>query len=219
MPVSASSAARKRRIASVVCNLAIVAMELAGLRLSIRMHGWGLFRFYTQDSNLFAMVACALLAACELRALGNGAKPVPPWAQTLKLAASNCLAVTFVVVLLVLAPQEPGGYAVMLLSGSMLYDHLLCPLLALASFIFLETDALPGRRPVWWAFFPTLLYAVVAVALNLASVLDGPYPFLRIREQSLSQSVFWFTLILGGAYLLAWLILLANRRLDARRAK
>jgi hypothetical protein len=217
MPALASSAPRKRQIASLVCNLAIVAMELAGLNLSIKMHGAGMIRFYTQDSNLFAMVACAILAVCTLRTLRNGETLVPAWVTTLKFTATSCLAVTFVVVLFVLAPDEPGGYAVMFLSGSMLYDHLLCPILALVSFIFLETDAPLGRRPVWWAFFPTVLYAAVTLTLNVASVLDGPYPFLRVREQPVLTSILWVVLILGGAYLLAWLILLANRKCAAHR--
>jgi len=42
--------------------------------------------------------------------------------------------------------------------------------------------------------------------------MNGPYPFLRVNEQPVYMSVLWVAVIMGGAYLLAWLILLASRR-------
>ena len=219
MPTIALSAVHKRQIGSLILNAIIVVLELIGLWLSVHTHGASLFQFYTQDSNLLTLLACAVLTVYTARALKDGSKPVPAWAATLKYTAACCLAVTFVVVLFVLAPMEEGGYGVMLLQGSMLYHHLLCPVLALVSFIFLETDISLCRRPVVLAFIPTLLYAVVAVILNLLSLLDGPYPFLRIREQPAYMSLFWFAVIVGGACLLAWLVLLANRRVTAARVK
>ena len=187
-------------------------LELIALWQSVRIHGAELFQFYTQDSNLFALLASALLAVVTARALKETGKPVPSWALLLKYMAACCLAVTFVVVLTVLAPmEEMGGYGVLLFSGSMLYHHLLCPVLALVSFIFLE-PVRTGRRETCLAMLPTLFYAAVAIVLNLLQVLDGPYPFLRILQQSALLSIFWFALILGGAYALARGIELANRK-------
>ncbi len=44
------------------------------------------------------------------------------------------------------------------------------------------------------------------VILNVLSVWDGHYPFLRVHEQPFGISVLWFILILGGAYAAAVLM-------------
>jgi len=186
-------------------------MEIAGLILSIRNHGIALFQFYTEDSNLLAMAACALCAGYTVRNLRHGAAALPRWVKILKFMAVCCLAVTFVVVLVILAPTAGrGGFRMMFLYSSMLYHHLLCPVLALVSFILWETDPPLTRRHIRYALIPTLLYAAAALTLNILRLMDGPYPFLHVYEQPVYMSVVWCLLILGGAYLLAWLIQLAN---------
>ena len=41
----------------------------------------------------------------------------------------------------------------------------------------------------------TLLYGIIALILNAARVLDGPYFFLRIYETPISVVVMWFLII------------------------
>ena len=106
--------------AALMLNLAVVVMEIVSAAMSWRQLNLGMFMFYTQDSNILACAACALLAAFQIRALRTGAD-IPVWAQRLKYAAVCCLSVTFLVVVLVLAPMSGGAYGVMLLSGTMLY--------------------------------------------------------------------------------------------------
>ena len=198
--MGAETTAGRRLRWSLGLNLAVAGMEIAGLCLSIRQNGAGLFRFYTEDSNLLAMASCAVLAGCELRRLRTGA-PLPGWVRTLKFTAVCCLSVTFLVVVCILSPMmaAEGGYRVMLLRGSMLFHHLLCPLTALAS-LLLEGDPPFTKRDVRWALAPTALYAAVAVVLNLTGALTGPYPFLRVYEQPWYLSALWAAVILGGAF-------------------
>ena len=208
----------RRRPAALACNLLIVAMELAGAVLSWRRNGPGMFVFYTEDSNLLALFACAAYAVCLLRA-GSRGKPVPVWASVLKYTAASCLTLTFLVVVCVLAPQYgfPQGYAVMLFRDSMLFTHFLCPVLAVLSFLLLDPDGGPGRGALRWAAVPTVVYAAVTIVLNLCGVLRGPYPFLLVYEQPWWASVLWGAGIVGGAALLA--LLLARLRVRLRRGK
>lgn len=205
--------AKAQRIALPALSSIIVILELEGLRLSIRAFGLSLVQFYTQDSNLLALAANGVLLLTLWKRGESGTLPL--WVSLLNYMAVCCLAVTFVVVVCVLSPME-GGYALMLLSGSMLYHHLLCPLLMLFAFIVLEPAPGLTKKHALIALAPTCLYAAATIVLNLTGALDGPYPFLRITVQPPVESAFWFLTILGGAYAIARLILWANHKCALR---
>lgn len=189
--------------AAFTLNLALIAMELIGAAMSWRQLGIWTFQYYTQDSNLLALIACALLAAFQLRSLRTGAA-IPRWVQRLKYAAVCCLSVTFVVVVLVLAPMSGGAYRAMLLEGTMLYHHLLCPIAAFSGFMLFERKPALRRIDALLPFILTVLYAAVLTALNIARVVDGPYPFLRVYAQSVGQSIAWALAVIGGTEMLSW---------------
>lgn len=201
---------RARQTASLLFNLAVAVLSAVGTVLSYAHNGAAMLRFYTVDSNLFAMLACLVYAVFLLRQL-TGGKPVPVWAAMAKYMAVCCLGVTFVVVVAVLAPMYGlQGYRMMLFSGDMLYHHFLCPVLAALSFFLFDRVPLPARRAARIALLPTALYAAVLVLLNLTKAVVGPYPFLMVYRQPVWASCLWCGLILGGAYGLARL--LARRR-------
>ena len=47
-------------------------------------------------------------------------------------------------------------------------------------------------------------------------MVDGPYPFLRIRKQSLFTSILWGVIIIGGSYLIAYVIYKLNKKKGAK---
>lgn len=209
----------RRLLPPLLLDLAVVLMEIAGAILSARQNGASMFQFYTEDSNLLALAACALSAAFLLRSLKTG-DPVPLFVRTLHYAAACCLTLTFLVVVFVLCPMYGAmAYRYMLLDGSMLFHHLLCPLALFVSFVFFEPGQPLRRKAAFWAFLPTLIYAAVSVALNLARVMDGPYPFLRVYDQPVWASCLWMILIPGGAYGIALGLRALSARFSARQKK
>lgn len=220
MTISTLSTSKKKQIASLILNIFIVVMEIIGTRISVKTHGISLFQFYTEDSNIFALFACAVYAVYTIQNLKDGLSVLPQWLKIIKYMATCCLAITFVVVICILAPMEGmGGFKNMMLYGSMLYHHLICPIAALLSFIFLETDHPLSKNNTNYALIPTYIYAAVILLLNIVRVVEGPYPFLHIYEQPAYISLIWFVVILSGAYLLAWIILLANRKIATLSTK
>ncbi len=216
MTSQTSTAIKKRKMTSLFLNIIIVVMELIGTSISIKESGISLFQFYTVDSNILMLIASAVFAIYTVRSLKDDSA-LPQWVKTLKYMATCCLTVTFVVVICVLAPTMGAiGYQMMLLHGSMLYHHLICPMLALTSFIFLEEGPPSERKYRLFALTPPILYAAVAVTLNIAKVMDGPYPFLHVYEQPVYMSIIWFAAILGGAYFMAWLLLKANKKCSGK---
>lgn len=197
---------RRNLVVSIVLNALLVVFELYSLYLNHRM-GWTYkFQFYTEDSNYFALFAGAVLLLFQLRALFFH-KSLPGWVKFLKYTATCGLTITLTVVLLILGPMQ--GYSAQF-AGSLLYKHLLSPLIALVSFLFFEKKPpLPKKAPLY-ALLPTLFYAAVLIFLNLLGKVDGPYPFLRIRFQPWYLSLLWCGVILGGSYGIGWVIAKGN---------
>ncbi|MBQ1772470.1 MAG: hypothetical protein II000_11080 [Clostridia bacterium] len=203
---------RAKLKAALAVNLLIVILEILAFSRSLPVYGMRIFVYYTEDSNLLSLIASIVFAASAGLALRNGKDSVPVSVRTLRYVATCCLTVTFLTVTFVFAPMiGKGGIRKMLLSGAMLFTHLLCPVAAVLSFLLLEHRPVLMKKTVWIALIPTVLYAAVAVLLNILRVWKGPYMFLLVYEQPVWASVLWGIMILSGAYFVGKGLLLANR--------
>jgi hypothetical protein len=186
----------KKKI-DLILNIAIVVMEIIATTLSITRNGLALFQFYTEDSNMFAGLVYLIYSYYLIKK-----KDIPEWLNILKFTATCILMVTFLVVIFVLAPIMNGGYVVFLLYGSMLYQHLLCPIVLFVSYVFLEKHNITNKY-LYYSLITTIIYAIVSVILNILKFINGPYPFLHVYNQPVFVSILWIIGILGGAYLIA----------------
>ena len=120
-------------------------------------------------------------------------------------------AMTFLTVVIILAPmyEDGNGWYIMLFTGSMLYHHFLNPVLAILSLVLFERLPRLPLRQVWWALVPTILYGLYDLHGNITGAIDGPYPFMRVYDQTIQETLMWFTIILVTnllyAFLLWWL--------------
>ncbi len=203
---------RAKLKAALAVNLLIVILEILAFSRSLPVYGMRIFVYYTEDSNLLSLIASIVFTASSGLALRNGKDSVPASVRTLRYVATCCLTVTFLTVTFVFAPMiGKGGIRMMLLSGAMLFTHLLCPVAAVLSFLLLEHRPVLMKKTAWIALIPTVLYAAVAVLLNILRVWKGPYMFLLVYEQPVWASVLWGIMILIGAYFVGKGLLLANR--------
>lgn len=185
-------------------DIAIIAGEIAGLVFSIGKHGWwGQFVYYTQCSNYILMIACAVHLVCLLR------RSVPAAVERLRYIATCLTAVTFLVTVCILIPWY-GHPEFFLLETNGLFQHLLCPILAVAGLPFLGKKR---KKDCLWALLPTVVYGVILYTLNYARAVDGPYPFMRVHDQPWYMSVIWFVALAAAAYgIAAGLRLLCGRK-------
>ena len=98
----------KRTKTALAFNLAIIACEIAAIIIVFFKLGCYPLVYYTEDSNLFALVACAVMAGFQVRYLKSG-KEIPHSVQMFKYMAAAVLSVTFIVVLAVLSPMRGEG--------------------------------------------------------------------------------------------------------------
>lgn len=196
---------KKTLIIAVLCNITVILLELIGF--FAQGNGIALSVFYTNDSNILALAASViwLIAFC----CDNN--PPPRWIMVLKYAAATCLGLTFLTVICFLAPLS--GYRFMLLQGTMLYQHLLCPAFVLISFLFFEEYHQIKKTDILFAIMPTILYGEITVGMNFQGTLHGPYPFLLVKEQPPEQSILWGSLILATTIGIAALVrIIKNKR-------
>ena len=97
----------------------------------------------------------------------------------------------------------------MLFTDSMLYHHFLNPVLAILSLVLFERLPRLPLGQVWWALVPTILYGLYDLHGNITGTIDGPYPFMRVYDQTIQETLMWFAIILLTnllyAFLLWWL--------------
>lgn len=184
-----------------IINILIIIMELFAFLVCYKESGFACFKYYTQDSNLFLMFTSLLyvisLLICD--------KKIPHFVSLLKYAATTSVVITFLTVVTILAPVM-GGYRAMLLDGTMLIHHLICPIFAFVTFVFFEKHNLNGLKDALISMIFTCLYGIIAVTLNILKIMDGPYPFLKVYNQTILMSIFWLILMMGSSYLITVLI-------------
>ena len=209
----------KKEKALFLGHFILLLLELLVVLHAFSEEGWRTLRFYTTDSNLLCGIASLLYMIKSFPKLnGEGKGVVSRYFQKkqktgvflaeekaslitlLRFISTASLMVTFVVVLLVLGPEN--GYAHEFLGGMRFYSHLLCPFLSLFLFVIGE-ESVP-KKWIPYALYATLLYAIPLIILNATGQVSGPYSFLKIREQSLGKTMFWIVTILSGNAVLAW---------------
>ena len=209
----------KKEKALFLGHFILLLLELLVVLHAFSEEGWRTLRFYTTDSNLLCGIASLLYMIKSFPKLnGEGKGVVSRYFQKkqktgvflaeekaslitlLRFISTASLMVTFVVVLLVLGPEN--GYAHEFLGGMRLYSHLICPFLSL--FLFVTGEEPVPKKWIPYALYATLLYAIPLIILNATGQVSGPYSFLKIREQSLGKTMFWIVTILSGNAVLAW---------------
>ncbi len=203
---------KTKNTVSIILNLLIVICGCIGLTISAKADGLGMFKYYTQDSNYFALLVSFIYLIFQAKSKFTG--KIPSFVRALRFISSSCLFVTFTVVIFVLIPSYGFDSAAgMLFGGSSLYFHTVCPLLAIISFIFFEHEFNFSKKIILVAIIPTLIYAAIILPLNILKVLRGPYPFLYVYEQSVFMSCVWVLVIFGIAALLAFILYTLQKKL------
>ena len=167
---------------SIAINIAVIILEIIGLRISTSERKWKIFAYYTQISNIITLVSSFVLVAARSNELS----------VVLRYLSSCMLTMTFMITLFVLVPMG-GGFRKLMLSGNGLYHHTLCPILSVTSYIMWEQHS-----SLW--ILPTVLtfiYGIIMLFMNGKGLFDGPYPFFRVRNQSKLATVVWMVVLIG----------------------
>ena len=211
---------KNKMLFALLINLLIIIFEIVALVQTVNFDASGYFTYYTQDSNLLARATSLIFIITMLiQVFVFKKKEIPHWLSVLKYVSTTCLALTFIVVITVLGPiyesQQAGAYWMFLTHGSMLYHHLLCPLLSIISYVLFECDLKTKFKESFYPLIPTFVYAVIIISLVASNIVKAPYPFLEVNSQPIYMSIIWIIVIIGGDYGISYLMYLPiyiNRR-------
>ena len=185
-------------MARIMC-LIIVVLEARGLFLSIGDRRWKVFAFYTQLSNIATAISAVLV-------LAFGATP---FTILLRYLSSCMLVMTFFVTTCILIPMG-GNPKMLLFSGNGLYHHLVIPIVSVGSYLLIESHVLLPVA-VLAPTILTFLYGMIMLWVNYKDIFDGPYPFFRVKNQTVTATVLWMTALTGAIGLISFAVFLLGR--------
>ena len=153
-------------IPDLLANLIIILGTALTLRwyfgVSVKGQPWAeqrkIFRFFTYLSNIFSGLTSLLTLVMELIGWGSGSFVFPTWLMLLRLLSTASVTVTFLTVLFFLAPH--AGWQ-LLYKDDNLYMHVAGPLIAVASFVFLERGTAIPAGLTWLGGLTVILYAAL----------------------------------------------------------
>ncbi len=204
----------KKRKISLFLNILIIIFEIIGLIITYKKNGRVGIEYYTEDSNIIALLTSSIFV---LFLLTN--KKIPKFLKQLKYISTICLSVTLLVVIFILAPMYNFNYNFLLFKNELLYHHLLCPILSIITFIFFDEIETYNLKENIFSLSFTIIYAIVLIILNIVKIVDGPYPFLQIYNQSIIMSIVWAITILVITYIIALILRKLQYRNNKRRNK
>ena len=182
---------------SLLLNVLIIIFEVIALIMNLHNNGL-LIEYYTVDSNMLALVSSLIYFVYLILD-----EKMPRWLEIFKYMTTICLSITFLVVIFILAPMYDFNYKYFLIDGAFVYQHLLCPIIAVITFLFFDTLHKFSIRDYIRGLYLTVIYAIVLVTLNIVGVVQGPYPFLRVKEQSITTSILWGLFLTFFDYMIA----------------
>lgn len=214
-----------RNVVSTACNIltavlvtySIVCYFTVGGDANMQTTGVQCFKFFTNDSNILAALACLAILPYNVAAFRSSGQDLrlPRAVRILKFVGTVAVGVTLLTVVFFLAPQW-GKHWPLLFAGNGLWLHLVCPLMCIGSFIFCEAEGALRRLSALWGVLPTALYGCVYLA---EVVLIGEEQGGWNDFYGFNMGGFWFIsfpVMLLATYLLSFAVL-ACRNLVCRR--
>ncbi len=209
----------KKDKTSLILNILIIIIEIAGFIACFYFAGsgwYGVFVYYTQCSNLFALIVSIIFVVTLIKCKKNNVD-IPQWLRNIRFLATSCLSVTFVIVVIILAPISafqygPIGYIALFVWKDMWAFHFIAPVLSIISTVFMEGDTGLDSKQMFIGTIPTIAYAIISTTANVLKLIVGPYPFLHVYEQPWWASVLWFIAIPSVAYIITRIMWKINKK-------
>ena len=145
--------------AAVVVNLVSDPNDL------VQEVGLKTFRMFTDLSNMLVGITAAMTIPFAVEGLRHKNYHLPRWIMNLTLASVTAVSVTFAISLFLLAPN--AGFVRIMLSGTNLLMHTIVPLIAMVSFLFINTYHTIKFKATFFAVIPVALYAACYLVMAI----------------------------------------------------
>ena len=168
-----------------VLSVLFILLEVAAIITTIISVGKIQIEFYTEDSNIFALIVTIIYS---YYLFSN--KKVPKIVNILRLSSLAMLMITFLTVSLVLVPIYRMDLSFAYWGPNFFY-HLVCPILFFINYTFVSKKEEFSTKDLFISTTPTIIYGIILMTINVIVKGYGPYPFLYVYEQPVYLSVLW----------------------------
>ena len=168
-----------------VLNVLFILLEVAAIITTIISLGKIQIEFYTEDSNIFALIVTIIYS---YYLFSN--KKVPKLVNILRLSSLAMLMITFLTVSLVLVPIYRMDLSFAYWGPNFFY-HLVCPILFFINYTFFSKKEEFNTKDLFISTTPTIIYGIILMTVNVIVKGYGPYPFLYVYEQPVYLSILW----------------------------
>ena len=156
---------RRALLAAIACTfvaIAVLACVVSCLVIQPSdLHperGIRTFRLFTVFSNLVSATGCLLAIPFAVEGIRKNTYHIPEWCVTLHYMGATSVAITFIFAIFLILPFK-GTY--LAFGGPNFYMHLVCPVLCILAFLFLQSE----HRMRWphslIALVPFVVYATI----------------------------------------------------------
>lgn len=153
-------------VCSIICILVFVGVmeQVVGEpNENISEVGWKSYRMFTILSNMIMAVAAAMCIPFAVDGMRYRNYHLPRWYVDLMYVGTTSVAVTFLTALLVLSPVR--GFDRIMLYYNNLLLHLLCPVLSILLFLFINSDHRISFKDSLIATLPVAVYGILYLIL------------------------------------------------------
>ncbi len=149
----------------VVCVCVGVTMNLTTIYDENFDHmGIRTFCMFTVNSNILAAVSMFLCLPYTIDGLRTNNYHLPKWVVMLVFTGVTAVSLTFLVSLIILSPVK--GF-VLIFSGSRLFLHGICPVMAVVAFRYFISDYRIGLGESLISVIPVMIYAIIYTVMVL----------------------------------------------------
>ena len=202
----------KRRYIALILNWAALICGLVGIGFRLARNVNEFFLYYTQLSNVAAVISSVIYILFS----GRESERTKKFVRCARYLGVCGLVMTFSVVMFIFLPVGGEDAAKRLLNSlNGVLHHAVCPAISTVSYLFLE-DGVKSRKAVLLPFTATAIYAFTIYALNFLRLAKAPYPFFEVYEHEPVELVIWFialmALVTGIAFAVRAVNMAAMRR-------
>ena len=194
----------KKKIALII-NIIMLLVEIFAIGKSIFVDKDFSLSYYTFDSNIIALISSLLFIIFYKKDM--------ELVKDVRFVATSCLTVTFLVVIFVLCPMYDFNYKLLMFTDNFLIFHTIVPILTIFSYIALEDRS--SKNYLCLVF--TIIYSVILLGMNILCLIEGPYPFLMVRNQSPLTTLLWGVIIIGGSYVIGMGLNFLNKKIKGAK--
>ncbi|MBR2186573.1 MAG: hypothetical protein IJ857_04480 [Lachnospiraceae bacterium] len=152
-----------RSIIALIACLSALLFSINGILIGLILYTRNgetpseLFRYFTVDTNLITALSAGMLAPFAVEGIRKKRFSCPRWTARLYYIGTSCISLIMLFAVFVISWTDP----VMAFGGANLYLHIICPIMVMLSFFFIESNYMYTVKDALICLIPFAVYSFV----------------------------------------------------------